>query len=224
MRFSPSGHAVLFPGDDLDAAVDELESLGYSEDFCLSPSFDPGFIAELARAGFLVMSARIGGAALLLPKLHLERSVLFFDDLRVPKSAEKKIPEYAFAAGGDLEEVVDACARTHGDDWLTEELRRALLASNAFFSFALRRGERLVAGEFGSVAGRVYTSYSGFRTEDSSGTAQMALAARWLRGAGFAFWDLGMEMQYKARLGAKVLGRADFVREFRAARGGARNP
>ncbi len=87
-----------------------------------------------------------------------------------------------------------------------------------FISFGVYREGVLVAGEFGSVVGSAYTSYSGYREEDSAGTVQLILTARWLAEAGFAFWDLGMPMEYKTRLGARDLPRAEFLDLFRTAR------
>jgi Leu/Phe-tRNA-protein transferase len=66
------------------------------------------------------------------------------------------------------------------------------------------------------AAGRVYTSYSGYHEEDCSGTAQMLLTGRYLRDKGFAFWDLGMPLDYKDRLGAKNVSPAEFVNLFRS--------
>jgi Leu/Phe-tRNA-protein transferase len=84
-------------------------------------------------------------------------------------------------------------------------------------AFGLYREGRLVAGEFGVAAGRVYTSYSGYRDEDSAGTVQMILAGRLLQDLGFAFWDLGMLLPYKERLGAQALERRRFLELFREA-------
>jgi Leu/Phe-tRNA-protein transferase len=68
----------------------------------------------------------------------------------------------------------------------------------------------------------IYTSYSGYTDEDSAGTVQMALTGRWLRDQGFAFWDLGMPLEYKDRLGAVNLDSRQFVELWRRGRNGAK--
>jgi Leu/Phe-tRNA-protein transferase len=245
LRYASSGHAVLFPGDDADAVVDALLEVEYPEEFCIAPSFDTTFIAALMRAGFLVMSFRPGPPdsseeAILLPKLHLERAVLELDALHETRSAKRILGRYELRVDAVFEEVLSRCAENHGEDWLTAELRSALLdlrmrsvgftpntpgafgpsvsPSARLVSFALFRDGHLVAGEFGVAVGGVYTSYSGYREEKSAGTVQMILTGRWLRDADFVFWDLGMPMEYKQALGARPLARKDFVERFREGR------
>jgi Leu/Phe-tRNA-protein transferase len=223
---------TIFPGDDPDSVVDALTAASYAEEFCLSPSFDPAFVASLMYAGFLVMSARIpgDGRALLLPKLHRERSVVDFSDLHESRSVRRVLDRYELRFDEAFDEVLDGCVAAHGDEWLTGELVSSLRSIRAAghsagddrrarpVSFALFRGGILAAGEFGVVAGGVYTSYSGYRTENSAGTAQLALTGRFLRDGGFAFWDLGMPLDYKGTLGARTVGTAEFVARFRAGR------
>lgn len=234
LRYTPSGHALIFPGDRADVVVDALMETGYVDEFCLSPSFDAAFVASLMSAGFLVMSLRAPeitgtGGAILLPKLHLHRAVLALDELRETRSAVRLLKRYELRVDVYFEAVLDRCAAVHGDDWLTDELRAAFLgirklartaeaAPARLVSFALFREDRLVAGEFGVVVGGVYTSYSGYRDEPSAGTVQMILTGRHLRDSGFAFWDLGMPMEYKTALGARAIVRKEFVSRFRAAR------
>jgi Leu/Phe-tRNA-protein transferase len=233
---------VLLPGDDADAVVDGLLETEYPEEFCLSPSFDARFVASLMDAGFLIMAFRsetdmAQGSAILLPKLHLKRALLELDALREPRSIQRLLKRYELRVDVEFDTVLEKCAAIHGDDWLTAELRDALRGVRALsrspdflrpavstrspigmLSFALFRNGSLVAGEFGAVAGGVYTSYSGYREESSAGTVQMIMTARYLRDAGFSFWDLGMPMEYKAALGARTIARQDFVSRFREAR------
>jgi Leu/Phe-tRNA-protein transferase len=184
--------------------------------------------------------------------MHLERSVLFFDDLHEGRTVRRLIPRYELRrdfgapglkaeAPGGFGDILERCARRHGEDWLTPPLREAFLAlyregggrlekcrwqgrkqsggpaSPRMASFGLYREGRLVAGEFGAALGGVYTSYSGYYDEDSAGSVQLVLTGRWLRDAGFAFWDLGMDMPYKRNLGAGIISRKKFLELFRSA-------
>ncbi|MDR1636964.1 MAG: GNAT family N-acetyltransferase [Treponema sp.] len=256
-----AGHIYIDPQDDPFALTAALEAAGYNEDFCLAGDFSPGFVSRLMGAGFLVMSLPLEGGPgmppvyLLLPKMHLERSVLFFDELHESRTVRRLIPRYElrrdFGPGsggkaenpGDFGNILERCARRHGEDWLSPPLRETFLAlyrkplrgcgetgegrgqrdgpsqpaSPRMVSFGLYRQGRLVAGEFGALAGRIYTSYSGYYDEDSAGSVQLALTGRWLRDAGFAFWDLGMDIPYKRSLGARILGRGKFLELFRSA-------
>lgn len=265
LRYTPSGHIYIEPGDDPFAVAAALEAAGYSEDFCLAADFSPGFAGRLMEAGFLVMSLPLEEGSgkppvyILLPKMHLERSVLFFKELHESRTVRRLIPRYELRRDfgprpgvkaenpGGFGDILERCARRHGEDWLSPPLRETFLAlyakspcrdggggraekggpgkeqgggppaSPRMASFGLYREGRLVAGEFGVLAGRVYTSYSGYYDEDSAGSVQLVLTGRWLRDAGFAFWDMGMDIPYKRSLGARILGREKFLELFRSA-------
>jgi Leu/Phe-tRNA-protein transferase len=195
------------------------------------------------KAGFLVMSAafpvkdqNLGLADhsidLVLPKLHLERSALFFDNLHIKRSIFPVLPRYKLCFDTDFETVVQKCLQIHGDIWLTPSLIKCIfkireqaakmpILSTAFFpkpvSFSLYRDGQLKAGEFGIICGRVYTSYSGYKEEDNSGTVQMILMAKALEKAGFSFLDFGMPLDYKTDLGAINISPEQFVDIFRSA-------
>ncbi|MDR2071678.1 MAG: GNAT family N-acetyltransferase [Treponema sp.] len=232
IRYTQSGQIVITPEDDLDWIVDVILETGYDDEFCYALNFDPSFIAALMRAGFLVMSAALESACgpdklyrcILLPKLHLKRSVLFWQDLHETRTARRLLKRYELRYDADFDRILDRCVYVHGDGWLIPPLQESIKAIRAFSSslvrpvaFALYRDGELVAGEFGVVTGRVYTSYSGYRDEDSAGTVQMVLTGRYLRDSGFAFWDLGMPMDYKDRLGARNISPRHFVEIFRKA-------
>jgi Leu/Phe-tRNA-protein transferase len=258
LRYTPTGHVIIFPKDDLEKTIDILLDTNYSEEFCFAGNFGPSFTAALMAAGFLIMSAKIPknndpdrpGAEsefcyILLPKLHLIRSVLFFPDLHIKKSVKPLLSRYELrvdgrpvSAGGikpssglsgepqsDFDRILDRCVEIHGADWLTPPLLenlRHIRADNSLevrpISFGLYRDGELKAGEFGVRSGRVYTSYSGYYDEDSAGTVQMTLMSLYLRNAGFAFLDLGMPLKYKNTLGAQNIDPRQFIELFRAAR------
>ena len=215
--------------------VDAMLETGYSEEFCVSLHFDADFVARLMEAGFLVMSTRVddldsGNNYILLPKLHLTRSALFFDNLHIKESIKRHLPRYELRADADFDRIVGRCLEIHGDGWLTPPLveairtiRRDALHGLYPMSFSLYRDGELVAGEFGVQAGRVYTSYSGYYDESNAGTVQLILAARFLQEHNYHFFDLGMPLEYKNKLGAVDISPEEFVAFFRAAQGKKHN-
>jgi Leu/Phe-tRNA-protein transferase len=230
LHYTTSGFLIVRPQDDLYQIVNAMLETGYDEEFCISPDFDPAFIARLMKAGFLVMSARLTEPEedvdffILLPKLHLVRSVLFFDNLHIKKSIERHLTHYELCYNTDFDYIIDRCIEMHGDEWLTPPLVAAIknIRRNKLYgvqpsSFALYKGGELVAGEFGITVGGVYTSYSGYYDADNAGTIQLIEAARYLAEHGFSFFDFGMPMEYKTNLGAQNLSQEEFVTLFRSA-------
>jgi len=261
LRYTQTGLIFMDCKDNCDAVVDAMLATGYSEEFCIALDWDPLFIARLMSAGFLVMSQTIaireddkeknGNSSgnpcfcdLVLPKLHLTRSALFFNNLHVKHSIKKHLDRYELRFDTDFETVVNKCLQIHGELWLTPSLIKSIFdirekAQSMFsdgnkktnapdapvfsgfprpVSFGLYRNGELKAGEFGIISGKVYTSYSGFREENNAGTVQMILMARALEDAGFDFLDFGMPLDYKRDLGAIDISPEEFTRIFRKAR------
>jgi Leu/Phe-tRNA-protein transferase len=229
LTYTPSGHIFISPRDDPRRIIDAIIETGYEEEECLALDFNPDFAAGLMAEGFLLMSgpARTENSVItvLVPKHHIWRSVLFFEDLHRSRSITRFLPRYELRADADFDRIIEKCIAVHGDGWLTEPLIALIRAIRARqnpqvrpFSFGLYRDGELRAGEFGAIVGRVYTSYSGYHEESSAGTVQMILTAQWLKDHNFAFWDLGMPLEYKQKLGAKLLNTPEFIRLFREAR------
>jgi Leu/Phe-tRNA-protein transferase len=237
LRYTKSGHLFISPQDDCKAIVDAMLMTGYNEEFCIANDFSPEFTTRLMEAGFLVMSAKLEledeDYYILLPKLHLERSALFFKNVHIKKSIRRLLKKYELKVDIDFDRIVDICIEKHGSDWLTPPLiecirkirkdslegeKEQLSPTNTAYpaSFALYHDGKLAAGEFGVVCGKVYTSYSGFYEEDNAGTVQLVLTTQYLQERGFLFFDLGMPMDYKTALGAVNLSPEEFVSLFRA--------
>jgi leucyl/phenylalanyl-tRNA--protein transferase len=225
------GHIFIGPDIDTDALLDAIIELNYKEEFCVSQNFSSKFIAELMYSGFLVMSMTNENKDkfILLPKHHLMRNVLFFDDLHISKTVKRLIkrdaPEYDLFINRDYDEIIKRCVAHHGGDWLTKPLLKSINRIRHSesplvqpCSFGLYHNGILCAGEFGIKVGAVYTSYSGYHEENSSGTIQMIMLAKYLQRNGFAFWDLGMSLDYKYTLGAHDIDLKEFVSIFRAGR------
>ncbi|MDR2942966.1 MAG: GNAT family N-acetyltransferase [Treponema sp.] len=237
LNYTLSGHIYISPPDDCRKIVDAILATDYDKDFCVAGDFNPDFVAELMKAGFLVMSMNLSENSaepdfILLPKLHLVRSALFFENLHIKKSIRRFLSRFELRPDAEFDLIVDRCIEKHKADWLTPPLVECIKkirsaggkndsglltpSENARpASFALYREGKLVAGEFGIVCGRVYTSYSGFYDEDNAGTVQIILATRHLHEQGFLFFDLGMPLDYKNDLGAVDISAGEFVRLFR---------
>ena len=224
LRYTEYGDLIIDYKDDPHKIVDAMLETGYSEEFCIAIDFRPDFIAGLMEAGFLVMSMELllpgeKPKYVLLPKLHLLRSALFFENLHIKKSVRRYLDQYELRFDSDFESIVKRCLEIHGDGWLTPPLVDAIkvirkmsdteknnaanngtshnaVADGAVVckpckvrpvSFALYRDGKLVAGEFGIRAGRVYTSYSGYYDESNAGTVQLIKTTEYLRDNGFDF-------------------------------------
>ena len=249
LRRTSDGYIVIFPGDDIRQTVDAVQLFSYSEEeffsICrdkhedaleaatkneevfLSESFDPLFIAQLMREGFIVMSQKIGREKdlyLLFPTHHILRTVLFFENLHIKKSIKPLLHRYELRFDTDFEQIVNRCIAVHGNGWLTNPLVDSIInirndktAPVRPASFGLYDGNKLVAGEFGVVSGKIYTSYSGYCDENNTGTVQLILTSQYLEQNGYAFWDLGMPLKYKNLIGGKEIHRQRFIELFRSA-------
>jgi Leu/Phe-tRNA-protein transferase len=229
LRYTVDGYVFIDSTDDLDLLVDALISTDYNMEFCFALDWDASFVADLMSAGFLVMSTRFADKpdeSLMLPKLHLVRSALFFPNLHIKKSIRRFLGRYELRVDTDFDAIVDKCVKTHGGDWLTQPLVDTLTnlhnapkkRSVRPISFGVYRDGLLRAGEFGILSGSVYTSYSGYFDEANAGTAQMILMAKYLESCGSPFLDLGMPLPYKYDLGAEDIVPQRFVEIFRQGR------
>ena len=69
----------------------------------------------------------------------------------------------------------------------------------------------LAGGELGYSVGGIYSSLTGFSEEDAAGSVQLLALGQLLTKCGFEYWDLGMDLDYKRRLGAELIPRSDFL-------------
>ncbi len=89
----------------------------FEGDYFLSPCFEARLIVQLMAEGFLPISSRYH----LLPKLHLQRSVIFplKSRLHISKNVrKKKSKKFFLTVNTDFDGVVQGCHEQHGISWL----------------------------------------------------------------------------------------------------------
>jgi Leu/Phe-tRNA-protein transferase len=219
-NYLKSGKILILEKDNPDEVIDVIINTNYPYEVCIGESFNLQYLMNLIKSGFYIMSGCFPqtGEYILKAMHHLSRSVLFFDHIHIKHSIKKYLARYELKVNVEFESIVDRCVEKHNDLWLTKPLVGAMKTIHeindpdvTFASFGLYRDGVLVAGDFGTKVGRVYSSYSGFYEEDNAGTVQMILTAHYLVKNGYAFWDLGMPLNYKSALGAKVVNIEDFT-------------
>lgn len=220
----------LSPDDDMDLAASEIENRKIDE-FCWSLCFQPEFLIRLFHAGFLPICTNLGADGdpvyCLLPKLHFQRCVVEPHSVRVHKTARRKAARYVMTVDSAFDEVMHACCLQHaGNNWLYPPLRNALQDIHAVPTGPVRvhsvelwdKEGRLVAGEIGYSVGSAYTSMTGFYSESGAGAVQLAALAGLLKQSGAKLWDLGMGMDYKMDMGARLMPRAEWLSAVRQLR------
>jgi len=219
-KYLNSGVIVISEGDNPNEVIDVIINTNYSYELCVGVNFNIQYLYKLIKSGFYLMSSYYIHKNLYLMEAwhHLSRSVLYFDHLHIKKSIKNSLQEYELKENTDFNKIVNKCIENHNDKWLTKPLVSAIKKIHrinkhdvSFISFGLYRDGKLVAGEFGTKVGRIYSSYSGFYEEDNSGNVQMILTAQYLKKNGYAFWDLGMPIEYKKNIGAKIINLEDFI-------------
>jgi len=204
---------------DLGLVPDLLERSG--AEFCACLRTDPVMVARTCRAGFLPMSEDFTGHQVLLVKSHEERCVLEPGALHVSKSTRRRARGLLLRVDHDFDGCLGAIVDHHPDRWLTESLCASLRSLHRVpidgvrpRSVEIYSGSDLVAGEIGYTCGGAYTSMTGFHRVSGTGSVQLATLGTLLERSGFAFWDLGMVIEYKIALGSRVFVRDEFLARY----------
>lgn len=146
-------------------------------------------------------------------KYHSNKLLIPFDRLHTTKKLKGwlngKFSDYTMTFNKAYDQCIEELLRAYPETWLTPELIEAYKSIHenpdgkvSIDSVEIWHDGKLVAGEIGFITGNVYASLSGFHNEDDIGTVQMCVLGLWLKNHGFAYWDLGMELEYKYRFGA----------------------
>ncbi|MBN2873802.1 MAG: hypothetical protein JXM71_01805, partial [Spirochaetales bacterium] len=231
-----SGTCYIQPGENFsDCAATIAER--HEGEFSLYPELTADTVEAAAAARFMPMGISLwtaeGSKDFLLPKLHLERCLLDPARVHITKTARREARRYLLSVNESFDAVLASCVLTHGDDWLVPTLvaafrrlheeratRRVRMVSVELWpvsgdSSAPVAGAPVagapVAGEIGYLIGRAYASLTGFSRVSGAGTVQLSALGALLSGLGVTLWDLGMEIDYKTRLGGHVEARDTYL-------------
>ena len=147
------------------------------------------------------------------------RSVLEFGDLHVSKSLGRVIRRglYEVRVDGDFEGVVRACADRE-ETWINDEIVAAFTrlhrAGKAHSVEAYDREGELVGGLYGVSLGGAFMGESMFsRASDASKVCLVHLVER-LRERGYVLLDCQIQNDHLARMGAKEIPEAEYLRRL----------
>ncbi|MFO8044202.1 MAG: hypothetical protein R6U25_13450 [Alkalispirochaeta sp.] len=219
----------LLPGPDLLPRLAEL--LPEDQEYAALRPITPEVVAQVCRLGYLPMGLGEVYPDILLIKCHRQRMVLDLSDLHVPRNVRRYARGLTVSVDQQFASTLTEIDRYHADSWISPSLAAAfqVLHERPIHGVRLHsvevddpdalKGTAPVAAEIGYTVGGVYTSLSGYHTRNGSGWVQMVGLGRILQQRSAAFWDLGMDLSYKRRLGALPVGRREFIQRYRTAAG-----
>ncbi len=191
-----------------------------------SDDFSEDFYISLAKKGLISISNNYKEFGdILLPEMQEAYAVLYFKDLHINSKVKKLFKlNYKLIINQDLDCFITLLKNHHGDEcWFTDsyievmyKLKGYSLLNDNFklHTIFLEVDNIITAGEIGYFIGKTYTSLTGFYNKGFSnhGTFQLVLLAKELERRGLLFWNLGHPyMDYKTKLGARILQNRDFL-------------
>lgn len=150
------------------------------------------------------------------------RAVLFFDELKIPRSLAKarRQSEFTFTIDRDFRGVIEACAASDRPDqpgtWITPEFIDVFTeAHEAGFVHSVEAwnasGE-LVGGLYGVDSGGVFSGESMFYHEPNASKLALLFLIDHLRSQGSTWLDVQVMTPHLQALGAKNVARGTFLR------------
>ena len=189
--------------------------------------FSAEYYVAQAKAGFIAVTMKHNDKLYLIPEIQKEYAILDFKDLHISKKVKRllRTKELKIELGYDFDELFLEIRNYHIVTWFRKIYLKILKEVNILddgcevITVVIRDNQNIVAGEFGYIIGKTYTSLTGFskRTKEYNnyGTAQLVLLANYLEAEGFSFLNLGQTyMQYKLNLGAKIYSREAFLERW----------
>ena len=223
-------HDIILNKDFLENFIYKSTELNYY----YSENFSVPFYIDLALAGFISIWYKENEMEYLLPEMQFDYAVLDFVDLHISTKVQKLLNQsskYHFFIDEYFEEILEILEIYHENSWIkgkySDLLKKLKITEYKKEKFKLVSfgildpfTNKVVAGEIGYITnGKIYTSLSGFSSKEklynNYGTLQLVLLAQYLKKHNFSFWNLGHPyMDYKLKLGAKILPREEFLKKF----------
>jgi leucyl/phenylalanyl-tRNA--protein transferase len=151
------------------------------------------------------------------------RAIFELDGLHVSRRLQRTLHSGRFrlTVNEDFAGVIHGCAERRDEGtWLTEEMIAAyeeLHRLGHAHSVEAWHGDRLAGGIYGVAVGGLFAGESMFtRVRDASKVALVHLEER-LRQRGFELFDIQMLTEHTARLGARTIRRAEYLRRLHQA-------
>ena len=145
------------------------------------------------------------------------RALIPLDDrFHIPHGLKRVLKRNPFEVTIDLEfeAVMRACASSHGDTWISEELVQSYVGLHRrgfAHSVECRLSGRLVGGLYGVNLGAAFFGESMFHREtDASKVALVALVER-LRAGGFELLDTQWTTPHLEQFGTYVIARREYL-------------
>lgn len=149
-----------------------------------------------------------------------ERAVLDFQDLHVPRSLarERRRTNLRFTVDADFAGAVRGCALADRPEqegtWITREIYEnytALHRAGRAHSVEAWEGNELVGGIYGVDAGGAFAGESMFYTRPNASKLALLCLVEHLAARGLAWLDIQVMTPHMHTLGAKLVGRDEFL-------------
>ena len=153
------------------------------------------------------------------------RAILVFDELTAGRTLEKAARKagWSYSIDRAFSEVIAACAAADRPEregtWIAPEIVAAYTAlhhAGHAHSVEVWRAGELVGGLYGVDAGGVFGGESMFHHVDNASKLAILHLARHLQARGAAWMDIQQLTSHMARLGAREVTRADFLKRLAA--------
>lgn len=155
-----------------------------------------------------------------------ERGVLFFKDLRVPRSAKKLLKDdarYQFTRNHAFRNVVEACRAQprpgQSGTWILPEMVDAYVEMRKHGlaeSFEVWHDGVLVGGLYGVRIDGVFSGESMFHHEEDASKRALLFAARSLEAEGLAWMDTQMVTSVVGHFGGRLMRKREFLALLRS--------